>query len=48
MFTALIVLVVVFAIVGVVLYAMFEMSPFAHHAERLREPGKRQPSPRLD
>jgi hypothetical protein len=29
-------------------YALFEMSPFAHHSERFHAPGKRQNSPRLD
>lgn len=43
-----IVVVVVVGILGVVVYALFEMSPFAHHADRFHEPGERQQSPRLD
>jgi hypothetical protein len=38
-------------VVGVLLlvvYALFEMSPFAHHDDRFHEPGQRQDSPRLD
>lgn len=38
----------VIAVLAVVAYALFEMSPFAHHAERFHEPGQRQQSPRLD
>jgi hypothetical protein len=31
-----------------VAYALFELSPFAHHADRYHEPGERQQSPHLD
>ena len=41
-------LVFVVAVLAVVAYALFEMSPFAHHEERFHEPGQRQQSPRLD
>jgi hypothetical protein len=43
-----IVMVVVFAILAVVAYALFELSPFAHHEDCYHEPGQRQLSPRLD
>jgi hypothetical protein len=33
---------------AVVAYALFELSPFAHHEERYHEPGQLQRSPRLD
>jgi hypothetical protein len=33
---------------GVVAYALFELSPFAHHKERYHAPGRPQQSPRLD
>jgi len=33
---------------AVVAYALFELSPFAHHEERYHEPGRPQQSPRLD
>ncbi len=42
---------VVFAVLAVAAYALFEVSPFARHAERFRDPrtGKRRGnSPRLD
>ena len=38
----------VFATLAVVAYALYEMSPFAHHADRYHEPGQRQQSPHLD
>jgi hypothetical protein len=40
--------ILVLAILGAVLYALFELSPFAHHRDRFHEPGERQQSPRLD
>jgi hypothetical protein len=43
-----IVMVVVFAILAVVAFALYEMSPFAHHRDAYHEPGERQQSPRLD
>jgi hypothetical protein len=46
-----IVLVFVLGVLGTVAYALFEMSPFARHADTFREPltGKRLgESPRLD
>ena len=42
------VMVVVFAILAVVAYALLELSPFAHHEDRFHERGQRQESPRLD
>ena len=38
----------VLAILALVVYALFEMSPFAHHTDRYHDPGQRQESPRLD
>jgi hypothetical protein len=38
----------VIGVLVVVAYALFEMSPFAHHEDRYREPGERQQSPHLD
>jgi Na+-transporting methylmalonyl-CoA/oxaloacetate decarboxylase gamma subunit len=38
----------VFLVLVVVAYALFEMSPFAHHSERFHAPGERQNSPRVD
>ena len=35
-------------ILAVVAYALFEVSPFAHHRDIYHEPGERQQSPRLD
>ena len=43
-----IVMAFVLGTVGVVVYALFEMSPFAHHKDRYHERGERQQSPRLD
>jgi hypothetical protein len=45
---AIVTLIVVAAILGTVVFALFEVSPFAHHVERYREPGQAQKSPRLD
>jgi len=42
------VMVFVFGVLAVVAYALFEFSPFAHHADRYHEPGELQQSPRLD
>ena len=36
------------AIIVVVAYGLFEMTPFAHHKDVFRKPGERQQSPRLD
>jgi hypothetical protein len=47
----LVVLAFVIAVLGVVAYALFELSPFAHHADQFRDPrtGKRRwQSPHLD
>ena len=41
-------MVVVLGILAVVAYALFELSPFAHHEERYHERGQRQQSPHLD
>ena len=38
----------VIATLAIVAYALYEMSPFAHHADRYHEPGQRQQSPHLD
>jgi hypothetical protein len=38
----------VLAILAIVAYSLFELSPFAHHADRYHEPGQRQESPHLD
>jgi hypothetical protein len=42
-FTALVVIIIVFAIVAVVFFGLYEMTPFAHHTNPYREPrsGKR-------
>jgi hypothetical protein len=48
---AVVVLAVVLSVPAVIAYALFELSPFAHHAEQFRDPrtGKRiGESPRLD
>ncbi len=45
---AVVVLAFVVGVLALVVYALFELSPFAHHAERFHEPGQRQQSPRLD
>jgi hypothetical protein len=41
-------MVVVIGILSLVAYALFELSPFAHHEDRYHEPGQRQQSPHLD
>jgi hypothetical protein len=41
-------MVFVVGVLVVVAYALFELSPFAYHADRYHEPGERQQSPRLD
>ena len=38
----------VVCVLMLVAYALFELSPFAHHADRFHAPGQRQNSPRLD
>ncbi len=38
----------VIGVLAVVAFALFEMSPFAHHHDRYHEPGERQNSPRID
>lgn len=38
----------VIATLAVVAYALYELSPFAHHADRYHDPGQRQQSPHLD
>jgi hypothetical protein len=46
-----IVVIFVLAVLGAVGYALFEMSPFAHHADRYRDPVTHKrlgQSPRLD
>jgi len=48
MIATVVAMVVVFAILAVVAYALFELSPFAHHEDSYHEPGQRQQSPRLD
>ena len=46
-FTVVVIAFVVLVLLAVV-YALFELSPFARHSEILHEPGQRQNSPRLD
>jgi len=38
----------VVGVLGVVVYVLFELSPFAHHDDVYHAPGERQQSPRLD
>jgi hypothetical protein len=38
----------VVGVLAVVAYALFELSPFAHHDDRYHDPRERQQSPRLD
>jgi len=38
----------VLGLVVVIAYALFEISPFAHHTDVYHAPGERQQSPRLD
>ena len=38
----------VVAVLAVVAYALFELSPIARHVDRFHERGERQQSPRLD
>ncbi len=38
----------VVAVLAVVVFVLFELSPFAYHRERFHEAGRRQKSPRLD
>jgi len=50
-FFAIVVLAFVLAVLAVVAYALFEVSPFAHHVDRFRDPRTGKPlgkSPRLD
>jgi hypothetical protein len=48
MISAVFALAVVVAIGAVVIYALFEVSPFARHRDVYHPPGERQQSPRLD
>ena len=41
-------MVVFVGILAVVAFALFELSPFAHHPDVYHQPGERQQSPRLD
>lgn len=41
-------MVIVFGILAVVAYALYEVSPFAHHDERYHEAGRPQQSPHLE
>jgi len=43
-----IVMAVVIGILSVAAFALFELSPFAHHRDVYHAPGERQRSPRLD
>ena len=43
-----IVIAFVLGVLAVAAYALFELSPFAHHDDVYRAPGERQQSPRLD
>ena len=38
----------VVSVLLLVAFGLFEMSPFARHADRYHKPGQRQDSPRLD
>jgi hypothetical protein len=38
----------VVAVLAAVAYALYEVSPFAHHSQVFHLPGQRQDSPRLD
>jgi hypothetical protein len=41
-------MVIVLGILAVVAYALYEISPFAHHTERYHEAGQPQQSPHLE
>jgi hypothetical protein len=41
-------MIIVFGILAVVAYAIFEVSPFAHHTDGYHEAGQPQQSPHLD
>jgi hypothetical protein len=43
-------MVFVLAVLGVLAFGFFELSPFAHHADRFRDPSGRRlgPSPHLE
>ena len=47
LFTVLVMIFVV-SVLGVVAYALFELSPFSHHTDVYHRPGERQASPHLD
>lgn len=50
-FFAIVVFAFVFAVLAVVAYALFELSPFARHSDSFRDPrtgARRWESPRLD
>lgn len=50
-FFTIVVFVFVFAVLAVVAYGLFELSPFARHADQFRDPrtgARRWESPRLD
>jgi len=38
----------VLGVLLLVAYGLFELSPFAHHADRYHKPGQRQDSPHLE
>ena len=46
--SVLVVMVFVVGVLALVAYALFELSPFAHHQDTYHKPGERQQSPRLD
>ena len=48
MFGTIITMAFVIATLAVVVYALFELTPFAHHTDRYHRRGERQQSPRLD
>jgi hypothetical protein len=48
MFGTVITMAFVVGVLAVVAWALFELSPFAHHDDRYHDPGERQQSPRLD
>lgn len=47
-FFVVVVTAVVIAVLALVAWTLYELSPFAHHRESFHGPGQRQESPRLD
>jgi len=40
--------IVVFIVLAAIFFALFELSPFAHHSDVYHRPGERQESPHLE